>query len=371
MKQRFFELIDKGREGSNIGLTMGLPKLESYMDGYLPGVSYLVAAASGVGKSTFALHSFVYRPLMDWWNTDDPAKKARDPYFIQFNLEMTEEQIYAKLLSMYIYDTFGEQIRFKEMFSRGKDCMLTDDHYELIKQCDAFLDLLDQRLIFHDGAFNAEKYKKCLEEDLKKFGKFENGNYIPTNSNQIIGVMVDHLSLTRASNGRSKKEEMDLVSSYAVQFRNKCTVVSPIMIMQFNRDSGNQERLKQGLQEPTANDLKDTGAVYEDSHVVIALHSPIKFKLTTYRGYDIKMLGQNFVSAILLKSRFGTSDIALGLGFYGDCSIYKELPKADKITDYEKYKEPSWTIRSQMRANFNQEEEPDAPKNNRLTSITL
>lgn len=48
-KQQFYELIDKGREGKNIGLPLGLPKLEMYADGYLPGTSYLIGAASGAG----------------------------------------------------------------------------------------------------------------------------------------------------------------------------------------------------------------------------------------------------------------------------------------------------------------------------------
>ena len=54
---------------------------------------------------------------------------------------------------------------------------------------------------------------------------------------------------------------MDLVSSYSVQIRNRCKIVSPINIMQFNRDSGNQERMKQNLMDPTSNDFKDSGAI--------------------------------------------------------------------------------------------------------------
>ena len=104
-KDRLFNLIDKGREGKNIGLSIGLPKLELYMDGLLPGTSYLIAAQSGVGKSTFSLYSFIYRPLMDYLKGQEVD---RDPHFIMFNLEMTQEQIYAKLLSMYIYEHFGE-----------------------------------------------------------------------------------------------------------------------------------------------------------------------------------------------------------------------------------------------------------------------
>lgn len=83
---------------------------------------------------------------------------------------------------------------------------------------------------------------------------------------------------------------------------------------------------------------------YEDSTVVIALHSPFKSKLSTYRGYDVKALKQKLISVLLLKTRFGTSDIAIGTAFYGDCTIYKELPTGEEITDYEKYADPSWTL---------------------------
>lgn len=48
-KEEFLNLVREGREGSNIGLTIGSKKLETYMDGFLPGTSYLIGAASGAG----------------------------------------------------------------------------------------------------------------------------------------------------------------------------------------------------------------------------------------------------------------------------------------------------------------------------------
>lgn len=48
-KEEFFALVDEGRQGHNIGLPIGFPKLELYTDGYLPGTSYLIGASSGVG----------------------------------------------------------------------------------------------------------------------------------------------------------------------------------------------------------------------------------------------------------------------------------------------------------------------------------
>lgn len=253
---------------------------------------------------------------------------------------MTTPQIYAKLVSMYLYDNFGEQIRFKEIFSRGKDTMLSDTHYDLIKQCNNFIEELDKRLICHDGKIGEVSYVKHVTEDLKQFGTWNsNGSYTPNNPRQIVGVFVDHFGLIKPQN-RTKKDEIDAISGDSVIFRNKCKIVSPIHISQFNRSSGSDERRKQGVQDPDQTDFKDSGNLYDDSQIVFALFSPQKFKLNNYHDYDIKKLGGIFLGMFLLKSRFGNSDICVPLGFYGDCSHYLELPKALEINDYDKYLTP-------------------------------
>lgn len=340
-KSRFLGLVDEGRKGHNIGLSIGSPKLEIYMDGFLPGTGYLIGGASGTGKSTYMLWAFIYKPLMSFMSGESPE---RDPYWILFNLEMTQPQIYAKLVSMYIFDNFGEQIRFKEMFSRGKDAMLTDDHYELIKKCDSFLDLLDERLSCHDGSLNESKYLKVVNEELKRFGRWDNNVYIPNNPHQVVGVIIDHMSLVAASQGRTKKDEMDAISRASVTIKNATNIISPIHVAQFNRNSGSDERLKQAMQDPSYVDFKDSGALYEDSQVVIALHSPHNYKRTSYKEYNIQVLEQCFIAIFLLKSRFGTSNILVPMGFYGDCSHYIEIPKPNEIYDYAIYKDPYWTL---------------------------
>jgi|GEM_PF-4923067 len=97
--EEFFKLVDEGREGHNIGLSTGSPKLDLYTDGFLPGTTYLIGAASGVGKSSFALWTYVYNPLKAYLNGEEPS---RDPHWKLFSLEMTRSQVYAKLVSMYI-----------------------------------------------------------------------------------------------------------------------------------------------------------------------------------------------------------------------------------------------------------------------------
>lgn len=352
-KERFYELVKQGREGANKGLSVGLPKMEMYIDGLLPGTSYLIGAQSGVGKSTFALYTFVYKPLMDYLEGFNEVD--RDPTWVMFNLEMTQDQIYAKLVSMYIFEKYNEQLTFKEIFSRGKDVTISDEHYDLLQECGDFLDILDERMIFYDDSLNFDSYKQRTHEVLCKYGEFDlDGNYTPKDKNKLIVFIIDHMSLI---NGRDKKAEMDAISDESVQLRNK-TNCSHVHIMQFNRGANNPERLKQALQEPDSSDFKDSGTMYEASQIVLALHSPHKFKLTRYREYDISKLQQNFISCILLKTRFGTSDIACGLGFYGDCSTYKELPLAKEIFDYDRYKDPYWTLEDTPQ----EETRQDAPR---------
>lgn len=52
-KEEFFQLVNEGRIGHNIGLSTGSKKLDMYADGYLPCTSYLIGGASGTGNLTY------------------------------------------------------------------------------------------------------------------------------------------------------------------------------------------------------------------------------------------------------------------------------------------------------------------------------
>lgn len=369
--EEFFQLVDEGREGHNIGLSTGSAKLDLYADGYLPGVSFLIGGASGTGKTTFTLYRYVYCPLVAYLRGEC---QERDPHWKMFSLEMTRSQVYAKLVSMYIFDNYGVELRFKQIFSRGKDCILSDEEYELLTKCKDFIKILDERLSFFEGSLNEATYLKEMNEELEKWGTFEEGRYIPDNPHMILGVVIDHMTLIKASNGRSKKEEIDAISRDSVQIRNNTKIVSPIMISQFNRNSNGQERMKQGLQDPSIEDYKDSGSLVEDSMVVIGLFSPHKYKLSTYKKYNIKTLEQCFIGVFILKSRFGASDMMIPTGFYGDCSHYADLPKPENIYDYEKYTNPNWLLEDevqQLNVELNNVDETKEIDNNSNLSFIL
>lgn len=55
--------ISDGREGKNKGFSMGLPKLESVIDGVCANTYYLVFSPSGTGKNNCRLHKELCRLL--------------------------------------------------------------------------------------------------------------------------------------------------------------------------------------------------------------------------------------------------------------------------------------------------------------------
>ena len=340
----FYSLVDEGREGNNYGLSIGLPKLEQYIEGLSQGTSYLIAAGSGAGKSTLAIYSFLYCPIMDDINNE------RDLKYLYFSLEMTPPQILSKLLSIYIFYHYGVTLSFKDIFSRGKDITgnnikLNDTNYELIKTCRPVLEQFKERITFVVGSLDAGKYVIHLRNFLERFGNFDKDlGYIPNNPKQILGVVVDHLNLVRPTSGRNKKAEIDLISSTGVEYRNVCKIVSPINIMQLNRNSNGNERLRQDLQEPDDSDIKETGSVYEDSQVVLMMFDASKAKKKTHRNYDVEKLGSRYRSIRCLKNRFGASDIAVGTAYYGAECVFKELPKGSDIRDYTIYNTSDWIL---------------------------
>ena len=54
-------------------------------------------------------------------------------------------------------------------------------------------------------------------------------------------------------------------------------------------------------------------------------------------GYDIKQLRDRARLAQVLKNRFGLADKSVGLCFYGENSVWKELPLPSEINDYEPF----------------------------------
>jgi replicative DNA helicase len=106
--ESLYQRIDRGRQGKNIGLKTGIPKLDEYTGGIQP-LYTLIFGVSGSGKSALALYSYIYRPLKDY-----PDKNIKLCYF---SLELSAELLLAKLLCLYIFEEYGRIIPYTDLMS--------------------------------------------------------------------------------------------------------------------------------------------------------------------------------------------------------------------------------------------------------------
>ena len=326
----FFEEIYQGRKGINWGYTLGLNKLEELTDGLTKSTYVLLFASSGTGKSSLALYSYVYKPLMEHLE-DDKFK------IIFFALEMKKNFIYAKLMSIYLHERYHLDLGMKELFSRKKNYTLSEENLKYVEEARSWLTKVLKVLVVYDENQTADSMENIIQQELEKDGTFDDqGNYTPNNPDKLVETIVDHAGLLRTGKGRTKKEEIDRASHMLISFRNR-TNLSIVFIMQSNRSVANIDRRKLGFNEPAIEDCKETGGPSEDAEIVLTVYNPAKDKLAEYRSYDIKQMGDSFRSIICLKSRYGDANKADCCYFNGKLNIWEEMPPPDKIYDYSIY----------------------------------
>ena len=205
-------------------------------------------------------------------------------------------------------------------------------------------------------------------QKLEQLGQFEENEnrkvYLPHNPDLLYEVVIDHAGLLKPSNGRTKKGEMDTATAYLVTLRNMCGL-SPTIIQQINREQSNIERFKAGRTGIQLSDLKETGDISDAAEVIIALYGPNRDKLNTYRGYDIKKLG-DFIRIIqFLKTRFGSCDVEVAVNYQGKINVWAELPLPNDIYDYDKYTTPDYLLKDDS----NEEIKEDNSTNNTFKLI--
>lgn len=327
--KQFFHAVKRGKKGQNIGISLGLPKLDSVVYGIQKKALYTIGADSGSGKTSFAIASFIYNLI----NTDRPEGVS----IIYYSFEMSKEALYAKLISLHIYEVYGIIIPYKEILSMQET--ISDEKYELILSCQVWLEKVDSILTIYDKSLSPLAIYATLKGWLSNFGEFvqideHREDYIPKDNRYKVGVW-DHVGLIGGTG--SKKERIDTVVDYGIYFRNKCDFTG-IFVQQLNRNAKSMDRKTNGYELIGLDDFKDTSGTTDASEVVIALYFPYREKIARCEGYPIQnVLKKRFRLCQVLKNRYGDADTNIGLGFYGEIGLFKELPKPEEIGDYEPY----------------------------------
>jgi len=322
--------IKNGKLGKNIGISTGSEKLNKIIYGIQKKYLYTIGADTAGGKTSFAMDIFVYNLLKHSKNT--PIS------ILYYSFEMSADTLFAKILSRYIYDEFDEIVTYEDILSLTKP--ISSEHELLIQKSEKWLRQISKYIVIYDKSLTPKGVYATCKKWLKQHGEFvalgeHKEEYHEKDSSEYKVVLIDHVGLIGGPG--SKKERIDLTVDFMIYFRNKCDITG-VFIQQLNRNQKSMDRKTNGYELVQLDDFKDTSGTTDGSEVVIALYFPYREKIARCEGYPIQnVLKKKFRLIQVLKNRYGQSDVNIGSAFYGEISMFRDLPKPEEIGDYEPY----------------------------------
>lgn len=194
------------------------------------------------GKTTYTLFSYVYGPLRHALETGEKLD------ILFFSFEMAKEALFAKLLSLYIWDTYHKMLSFSDILSLRNP--ISDEDFNIVAQCKAWLETVESYITVIDKPMTPEQIGVVLRMWNEKHGKFvsldnEQEDYIPHYDITKIAVL-DHVKLVKATTGGAKLAIDDTCNEF-IYYRNKCNITG-IFVQQANRQSKSMDRRNGGFQ---------------------------------------------------------------------------------------------------------------------------
>ena len=297
----------------------------------------LIGAESGIGKTAFADELFVHRAYDFIKSRHNPGIKLK---IIYYSFEIDKYIKLTKAMCRKLYLDYGILTDVNYMLSRGRN-RASEEIYEKVLETRKYFEGLEDILDIYDAGMNPTGIKNQLWEYCDSVGKREVINnktsYKLHDDNLYTFVIFDHASLVRREQGFDVKQTIDKLSQYLVPLRNICQI-SPVVVQQLGRQLASTDRFKLEMVTPQPNDFKGTGNTFEDCNICLALFSPYRYEMPSFRKYDIATLKDRFRSLSILKNRDGESDKVLGMNFIGEVGYFRELPKGEEMSpeDYQR-----------------------------------
>ena len=337
---------------------MGMERLEKYLPGIEQSTYYLIAAASGVGKSKLARYLFIHNPIMFLENNPDSDIQLDILYF---SLEESKEKVILAEVSKYLYTQHKLNLSIKQLSSVGRYNVLSTEDLQKVQQSEEHVNNFLKRVKIFDNVRNATGIYKTVRDFALTIGTYYDKNDTPLTPQEVhnvkIGVgesykkvsyykthnpkhyvivLIDHISLLQPETGETLWQSMSKMSSnYCLHIRDKFGFI-PVVVQQLAAD---KERIEANFSkadlvqklEPSLDGLGDNKTIARDVNVALGLFAPDRYKITEHNGYDITRFRDRYRSMNIMKSRDGIANKKLPLFFNGAVDFFKELPKVDEL----------------------------------------
>lgn len=240
---------------------MGMQRLEKYLPGIEQSTYYLIAAASGVGKSKLARYLFIHNPIMFLENNPDSDIQLDILYF---SLEESKEKVILAEVSKYLYTQHKLNLSIKQLSSVGRYNVLSTEDLQKVQQSEEHVNNFLKRVKIFDNVRNATGIYKTVRDFALTIGTYYDKNDTPLTPQEVhnvkIGVgesykkvsyykthnpkhyvivLIDHISLLQPETGETLWQSMSKMSSnYCLHIRDKFGFI-PVVVQQLAADENN------------------------------------------------------------------------------------------------------------------------------------
>ena len=259
------------------GLRSGYSALDAYIAGLNKSDLIVIAGRPGSGKTTFGVNIAA-----------NVAKKSPGSEIAIFSLEMSKEQLAARMLS-------AESLVPNSSLSGG---MISSD--EWIKLAEA-ADSLSQMNIYIDdtAGINVPQIKAKLRR-LKNLGL----------------VVIDYLQLMESPNMHNNRVTEVSEITRQIKLMAKELNVPVILLSQLNRSVESRQDHR-----PMPSDLRESGSIEQDADIILFIYRESM--------YDKQNPNQSAAECIIAKNRHGSTG-TVQLAYLGEYTLFRGVDRREQ-----------------------------------------
>lgn len=296
-------------EGSVAAISSAYPSIDTFTQGWAPTHLITIGARTGIGKSVFAINNAI-------------AALQQGKSVLFFSLEMTEREVISRMVS---------SLSMVPIHKIEKAEQLTPEEDELVN--DALEFIANSKLTIDTEPHVTIDY---LKRTSIREAQSEQG---------LDFIIIDYLQLIE-NNGKKNRQEAVSEVSRSVKILAKTLNVPVMVLVQVNRE----RREEEGDQIPKLHDIRESGAIAQDSNVVILIHRNLE---EDAESIDPKAI------FFIAKNRQGESNKYLTVRTRLECSLFLDDSERAKkrLQEQELAAQNMPNSMPQMSSNFNQNDE--------------
>lgn len=222
--------------GKIAAISSAYPTIDYYTQGWAPTHLITIGARTGIGKSVFAINNAV-------------TAMAQGKTVLFFSLEMTRREVISRMVA---------SLAMIPIQKIEKAVPLTED--EIQRQNEALEFIAGSNLVIDTNPYVTIEYLKrtAIKQSQSDVG--------------LDFIIIDYLQLIQ-NEGKKNRQEAVAEVSRSVKILAKELNVPVMVLVQLNREKKDSD---EGDNIPKLYDIRESGAIAQDSNVVILIHRDLE-----------------------------------------------------------------------------------------------